>query len=342
MSSQQVYPYYHPTTCVFLDDNVSFLRGVDLAMDPDLAYQVIDNEHCALRYINADPRLPRLSDRFSGNKTSKEPIPVNNFVEEASIIEQEIGNTERFHQVSVVVVGYSMPNINGIEFCNAIHDPSVGKILLTGAADEAIAVDAFNRGAIDRFVTKSRSNTLDLVAQYIVELEQDYFSTLIGGMQKSLALHAPAYIDEIDFREAFTNLLIEKKCIEYYLVTEPDGFLLLDSKGNLSRMIVVSKESMAEQEDYAARIGAPETILSKLRSRRYIAGPLEDEALVETESSPWDHNLYEARPVGQDSDWYLTLIENPPIDIDFNPTRSSFASYLEALDLIHEEWLARK
>jgi CheY-like chemotaxis protein len=54
----------------------------------------------------------------------------------------------RFNNIAVLVVDYSMPTINGIEFCKQLGDKHVYKILLTAEADSDIAINAFNDGII--------------------------------------------------------------------------------------------------------------------------------------------------------------------------------------------------
>jgi 1,4-dihydroxy-2-naphthoyl-CoA synthase len=47
-----------------------------------------------------------------------------------------------------------IPGMDGFRFCFARKDKNIQKILLTGAADEEIAIDAFNTGCINRFLRK--------------------------------------------------------------------------------------------------------------------------------------------------------------------------------------------
>ena len=47
-------------------------------------------------------------------------------------------------EVSVVVVDYFMPEMDGVTFCRRLNNPSIGKILLTGRAEDSVAIEAFN------------------------------------------------------------------------------------------------------------------------------------------------------------------------------------------------------
>ncbi|MCF8081651.1 MAG: response regulator [Deltaproteobacteria bacterium] len=57
---------------------------------------------------------------------------------------------------AVVMVDQKMPGMTGVEFLEwaAIQCPAAVRIMLTGRADLETAIDAINRGAVFRFVTK--------------------------------------------------------------------------------------------------------------------------------------------------------------------------------------------
>ncbi|MCU0538831.1 MAG: SpoIIE family protein phosphatase [Desulfobacterales bacterium] len=61
---------------------------------------------------------------------------------------------------AVVVTDYCMPGMNGIEFLSRVREiaPECVRMLLTGSADLAVAINAVNRGNIFRFLTKPCSS----------------------------------------------------------------------------------------------------------------------------------------------------------------------------------------
>ncbi len=58
--------------------------------------------------------------------------------------------------IAVIVSDYNMPGLNGIELLKMVHQnfPDVTRILLTGAADLDMAIEAINQGSIFRFLLK--------------------------------------------------------------------------------------------------------------------------------------------------------------------------------------------
>ena len=93
-----------------------------------------------------------------------------------SPIYQTIYNETKFNQVSVVVIDYEMPGINGIELCKLIKDTTIKKIILTSRATERIAIDAFNNQTIDAFIFKEEIEKS--LIPTIQKLQYNYFADI--------------------------------------------------------------------------------------------------------------------------------------------------------------------
>ena len=157
MTNITLSPYFHPTTVCFVDDNESFLNSLDLELPTDWAYRTFVDPVEALAFLNeTPPRVPLAERCFSADEGNHSVIHVD-----LNLIEQEINYCERFRRISVVIVDYSMPSINGLDFCAQLIDPHIRKVMLTGVADEKIAVQAFNAGLIHRFIPKNHPHALE-------------------------------------------------------------------------------------------------------------------------------------------------------------------------------------
>jgi response regulator RpfG family c-di-GMP phosphodiesterase len=68
--------------------------------------------------------------------------------------------------LALIVSDYQMPGMNGIELLDQVRKdaPDITRILLTGAADLTMAMDAINRGNIFRFLLKPCSSEVFLTA----------------------------------------------------------------------------------------------------------------------------------------------------------------------------------
>ena len=156
-----LFPYHFPTTVVLVDDNPRFLESLVLELPEQPATLTFTAAEEALAVVNAPPRTPPLYRRlFSHHRARpRDPADAQLIHLDLSLIEREISNPDRFRAVSVVVVDYDMPGLDGLEFCRRIEDPHVRKILFTGVADEKVAVAAFNDGLIDRDRKSTRLNS---------------------------------------------------------------------------------------------------------------------------------------------------------------------------------------
>ena len=63
-------------------------------------------------------------------------------------------NTARYRLAKTCVVDFAMPGTDGLKVLNTLLDWPGSRILLTGQADEQIAIQAFNGGLIDQFIAK--------------------------------------------------------------------------------------------------------------------------------------------------------------------------------------------
>lgn len=122
---------------------------------------------------------------------------------------------DRFAEISVAVIDYAMPAMNGLEFCAATSDLPMKKIILTGQAGHSTAVRAFNEKLIDRFIMKGEYGFLKTLREAIHNLQRDYFSDLSEVIIKDLeanprsCLSDPIFLDFlINSKQIITSLNI--------------------------------------------------------------------------------------------------------------------------------------
>lgn len=331
-----LFPYWFPTTAVFVDDNASFLRSLMLELPAELACQTFETTDAALAFIDQPAEQPPLYQRcFSHHRDSDSAGAAGQQLIhlDLSLIEREISNANRFREVSVVVVDYDMPGMNGLEFCRAIRNPRVRKVLFTGVADEKVAVQAFNAGLIDRFIIKSQPDAVGEVRRAVAELQQRYFSAISETLRATLMLNPPPFLTDPAFGALFARLRAEQRFVEYYLVADPDGFLLLTDEGTLFRLLVLSEDAMDAQAATARGAAAPKDVIRALEQRR-VLGYFYDsvEEYYDTQEYEWQDYLVPAQRLDGEQTWYWALIESPPVDIDFDEQVANYRAYLERLD----------
>lgn len=81
---------------------------------------------------------------------------------------------------AMVVSDYKMPKLTGIDFLMQVKSisPETTRVMLSGHADMAVALDALNKGSVFRFLEKPVSSSdLELVAQQAIDEHVSYVET---------------------------------------------------------------------------------------------------------------------------------------------------------------------
>lgn len=231
-------PYFHPTTVVLVDDDSHMLRSLILGLDLDmLPHRAFHDSQEGLDFINQD----RYREKFVNRLTmSEEDAVVDSIYFDPRSVLSELKSPDRFHQISVLIVDYEMPGMKGLELCEKIQNPFIKKILLTGVADENIAVEAFNQGVINRYIRKHDPEFLTLLQEAILKAQQQYFQDLfqiplqaLSLRSESTALVEPTFVKDFYERVASHNIQ------EYYLVEGTGTFIMVGSDGKKYSLVTI-------------------------------------------------------------------------------------------------------
>ncbi|WP_133128283.1 response regulator [Legionella nagasakiensis] len=325
---------YFPSTAVFLDDSRDFLLNFVLQLDEGVAYRIFDNPNKALDYIhNKHCGLELLNqDCLSEYSESKHLDLIKHTLDmDLAAIHAEVYNPHRFSEISVVVVDYAMPGMNGLEFCRRIENNNVKKILLSGQADEQLAIEAFNEGLIHRYIKKSDINATELITKSIYELQFQYFQAMSDTIERMLSLMPPRCLQDKNFVHFFLKFIEEKGIIEYYLADNSGSFFMLDDDANISFLLVKNEEEMHAYYDLALAHGASESILEQLASGHKMPG-LWHASVLSSQITDWASCLVPAKKlVCNDTYYYAHLQGNTLFNIRQQKILS-YHRYLEELD----------
>ncbi|MFA7241998.1 MAG: response regulator [Sulfuricellaceae bacterium] len=332
MTPYQISPFYFPSTVMLVDDNIDFLKNLSLKLDPRLAFRLYDSPVDALVKLNGTNNQTAPVRRFFSRYYETEDLPPAHHVIDVNLgnIHREVYNECRFEQVSVVVVDYDMPNINGIEFCKNIKNPDIMKVLLTGKADEKIAVDAFNDGCIHCYITKQDKDVISKLNQAIAELQRAYFSQTERLLADALAIGKPAFLRDPVFAGKFREICDKLHIVEYYLCGAPDSILMLDADGASSLLIIQNEDAHVGQYEIAYDQGAPQALLDALKSNRVVSYFWRNEGYYIPECHNWQDFLYPATEF-KGEHWYCyTIVKNP--QLFKTHTVLSYNKFLDELD----------
>ncbi|HHF7345663.1 TPA: response regulator [Legionella feeleii] len=325
---------YFPSTALFIDDSRDFLLNFVLQLDEGLAYRVFDSPFDALDCIYKKRcELDLLSQRCLSEYTEAKNCPLTNHTVNLDLaaIHAEIYNSRRFSEISVVVVDYAMPEMDGVEFCRRIENTNIKKILLTGQADEKLAIEAFNEGLIDRYIQKSDPNVAELITKSIYDLQLHYFQAMSDIVVRMLSVTSPSCLHDKKFADFFRQLRQEKGAVEYYLADNSGSFLLLDDDANVSFLIVKNESDMRLHYDLALDNGASEEVLDQLATGEKI--PCFWQA--NTQAPQWDDwstCLVPAQRFVSNEVYFYAYVQGPVLFDVRQEKVLSYHSHLEELD----------
>lgn len=262
--------YRHPTMTVVIDDDRSSLAVLDFQLEKSLATTAFNRARAALEWVtDTFSKVPPDGPALLGfeNECGERGATADSDLER---IYHYVGDPQRFSLPTVVVVDYSMPDMDGLEFCEAAVDLPCKKIMFTAHADASFAIGAFNRGLIHRFIPKQAPDALDQLEAAIEALQNTYFLDQSRGQVGHLDA------DEFGFlRDPVAAAMVQGLCdrygfVEYYLFTNPHGFLFFDAEGAPTLVPMMSARSLEWHANIAAADGAPAALSAALRERRIV------------------------------------------------------------------------
>jgi len=312
--------YGWPCSWVFVDDELRFLEAIRSYLPREQPSKFFDSPLKAMRYLE---RSKPITEVGSWKRTSSHELHIGFDLNELTGI---VCDSSRFGSTSVVVSDFAMPGIDGIEFFQNFAGENFGKILLTGVADERVAVDAFNAGIIDRFIVKGAPDAILQMESYARELESKALNSDIETA--ALALDTRGLSRSSEFRVLFERQLLECATIEYYYSKEPQGFLLLDAQGNARFLSLLEETELEKRQALTSEIDCPFDIKQGSQERR-LASFLFEQYVEGRDNYDWVFNTIAVRQIPGMVDWYYGIHEDPPLDVDFHHARHSLNAFLE-------------
>lgn len=300
---------FFPTTLVVVDDDPAFLAflRMSLAAEPFLCRTFL-NTLDALDFINGSSYGNTTLDYFvNGADQNITPTGINPY--DIGTLYKEIYSSSRFRTISVVISDYRMPKMNGVEFCSKILDKRIQRILLTGLANDKVAIDAFNAGHISQFAKKSFS--LDILS-FVNKSAYKYFET--GYPYNFSSLNDPIFF------EFLMRIFKGGNFVEGYMLDTFGSYLFMKANGEGKILNVLTNSEISELIEIAEKSDEIDAeVLEKIRSRKYML--VYDHSNI-PQVSDWGNFLRPARVLEavQTRYYYLADLneENGVVRIDTN------------------------
>lgn len=259
---------FYPTQIVFVDDNRDFLDALSTTFSKQFNVQTFDNTEAALNSIN---QYQREADLVANDEKPKPQGDSDAWVKKV-LTRQNIKRFDamKVREVSVLVVDYAMPGMNGIEFCEKINDSSIKKILLTGYATPSDAIRAFNNNTIHYYLKKNDENMLQDLESAIIQLQHAYFNELSSSLKTEAIDSGTPFFADPQLARYFETTCESLGVMEYYYLTNPSRFALRTRDGGHFSCVIYTEEDISEHLQILREESAPKDLYAAIESRQFV------------------------------------------------------------------------
>ena len=245
--------YRRPGGLVFLDDDADYIEMLAEVMPLDWYVRVF------LRPVACIEQLLQECPLWEADAWTHQEI-VNHWREGASLISQILAywrndGTTRFGLTKVCVVDYSMPAMSGLRVLSELEGWSGARVLLTGRADEQLAVSAFNRGLIEQFIPKQSPE----IRLRLTDAVSTLFRTPSPRHQQiwraTLSREQHALLCNPAIAQSLEQLASVNGWVEHVVIGTPFGVLALDQKSAVSWLQLEPARNLQELAEMAQAQG---------------------------------------------------------------------------------------
>lgn len=310
--------FYYPTTAVFIDDEKIFLDALKNRMSSDLSCKTFNNPIEALKAIeDSNPLLYRKIDHpfLLDDQLNESEPDIWGIGLRWDSFTKIIYDINRFDTLSVVIVDYMMPELNGIDFCKRLQGNPIKKIMLTANADHSMAVKALNDGIIDCFLVKDSPNLFIELIEKIELFQKDYFHNQIDRIFGSF--FQKIYMDNDGaFFNFYEKLKNELGAIEFYLLDRCGSVLFIDRDGTPTTVAVCSKKELEMFSQIAEDQEEIKVANELMACEKILFFPNKNDCMLP--AAKWDKFLHSAQLIPNTEELFYALIKNPvcqPVNI---------------------------
>jgi CheY-like chemotaxis protein len=257
------FPLFHrPGTVVFLDDDPDYLEMLALVLPRQWHVKLFLRPPACINYLQQEPPF------WEADAWNQQQL-VDQWRAGKALVPQILGYwskyTERYALTRVCVFDYSMPAMDGLTALGELVDWPGSRVLLTGQADEQIAVRAFNRGLIDQFIAKQAADMSRSLIEAVEHLlatpnarHAQIWRATLTPQQNAVLRNAAVGRDLSAFASS--------RWIEHIVIGDPFGILGMDAQGNVSWLQLETREGLGALAELAEIEGVAPEALAAIRA----------------------------------------------------------------------------
>ena len=163
-------------------------------------------------------------------------------------------NLQRYTLIKTCVIDYAMPGINGMQVLDALVDWPGSRVLLTGQADDQMAIGAFNRGLIDQYIPKHAEDIGLQLTSKLRALHQAAHARLNGMWRSTLTSAQYAWLQLPSVTETLRHHS-DTHWVEHVVLSNPFGLLGVDAAGCCHWLQLEPADRLGELAELAATAG---------------------------------------------------------------------------------------
>jgi CheY-like chemotaxis protein len=259
--------FHRPGTVVFLDDDPDYLEMLALVLPKHWHVKFFMRPVQCINYLQQEPPF------WEADAWHQQQL-IDQWREGKPLIPQLLGYwstyTERYALTRVCVVDYSMPGMDGLETLSELVDWPGSRVLLTGQADEQVAVRAFNRGLIEQFIAKQAPD----ISRQLIEAVEHLLATpnsrhaqtwrVTLGPEQNALLRTPSVGRDL-------SAIAARQWIEHVVIGDPFGVLGMDAAGHVSWLQLETPDGLKGLAELAELEGVGPSKLDDIRQGRQLA-----------------------------------------------------------------------
>jgi len=242
---------------LFLDDDRDFLEMLGQVLPRHLQVHLYTNPTVFLERMRTEPA------RWEAD-ASQHVLMVERWRQGRPLIPQLLRywahHPQRYDLVQLCSVDYAMPTTNGLMVLDELHDWPGARVLLTGQADEQVAVQAFNGGLIDQYISKVGASALPVLIAAVDSLCHKAHPRL-NTVWRAVLQPAQSTLLQVPAVTSALQAHAQANWIEYAVLGAPFGLLGLNAHGAVQWLQLEPVHSLADLAELARSAGlAPEAL----------------------------------------------------------------------------------
>jgi CheY-like chemotaxis protein len=222
--------FLKPYSIAFIDDDRDFLELLAMAVPASWNGHFFSKTHTFIDYLQhntllAQRDLALFSKVFSWENGKDNAI--------THVIHYWRQNPQRWSVCDLALLDFSMPKMTGLDVLNELPNWQGLRVLLTGVADEKVAVQAFNQSLIQHYLPKQSDDLIGKLNAAVSRLnlqlhsqQQMLVKSHLSDTQLGLLRHESSAFE--------LQMFAKTHWVEYLVLGNPFGILGLSATGQLS------------------------------------------------------------------------------------------------------------